>query len=1227
MDIPKIPGYDILVSLPQGGMSAVFKARQISLDRVVAIKMLPPSMAADVVDIEKFLAEAKTTAQLKHPNIVQVYDFGKSPDGVYYFVMEFVSGYSVADWIRRKTRLTLKDTLLCAHCVAEALNYAWENYGIVHCDIKPDNVIIDGDGTVKVADLGLARSVRSVMDKAKSSTGIVVGTPYYISPEQSHGRIELDCRTDIYSLGAMLYHCLTGKLPFEGLPLLEIMDCQITDQIPDLIDLQPQASITVACMIEKMMAKSVDYRQKNWPEVIRDMIRARADLLPEGPMPPAGASTMKRCPAREQYLKKLGALAHPVPAPKSSESAPAVTLPATPQLFTRGNRRDAPPARIIAQLRQQMKWKLLAAAIMILAIAVSGLLVMNMLFKPGHVASPQNRQPLPSSQRVGIGGPGAAEGQPAEEVGQQTTAGKVTAPEFEGLAEARPSNSGELNRAAETELAQHRLDAALQWYRENPNQYNEAIRQFAKIALELKDTPKAQIARDEIARIREQKRMALDADMKVLRDKVRPLLAQQKFREASALYEQYDGPFKTETAAERKVKVKEWLDQDKARQAEMLQAADAQVQEQRQKWRDVIGDITARLVEGNPAAALAAVQRATNNPALAANRSDLLTLASMLAEAGRADQRILDSFRSQTNQEVVVALTRGPERLVVRDVQGDKILVEKVIVVDAGQLVQSKAIRLQDLSLAEKKARLGTNATPETALMRGLVALRDGDWIAAKTSWSQAGPLLSAPLTAKLQARQSLQREDQARSDFILLLSAAQIESFDLSAAKEKSLPGCDVCVAAIYRKQYSLQAAKALATSAAGYQEQYGQTEFAQAYAPALEALKQAPVISLHSNKTANVETEPASSETGSPDKAAVRKELFACNPGLIDLNVSLVTDGAGKIVRAELISVDLKDIKPLAGLLDLGAVVCAAIDPDEWHESPVKAPLSDLSPLKGLPLKEVCVSDTRVKDISPLAGMPLTKLDLSGTRVTDLLVLKGMPLQELTLSRLSIRDLKLLVGLPLESLNISHTDVSDLTPLTGMHLKRLIASATRIRDLTVLAGMPLKELNISRTEVTDINPLIGIELKHLNLSQTRVRNLTPLASLPLRSLELSKTDIRDLSPVRDLVLESLNVHATRVKDLEPLRNMPLKLLDISNTDVRDISPLRDLPLKKLTLWKTAVRDLTPIQNSNIEEIWLDYDADQQSYVDTYRAFRDVLIRMPRLQNVNGNSIFRGRQ
>ncbi|MCX6993261.1 MAG: protein kinase [Kiritimatiellaeota bacterium] len=1163
MDTPKIPGYDILAPLPQGGMSAVFKARQVSLDRVVVIKILPPSMAADGVDIAKFLAEAKITAQLKHPNIVQVYDFGKSPDGIYYFVMEFISGYSVADWIRRKTSLSVKDTLLCAHCVAEALSYAWNTFGIVHCDIKPDNVMIDGDGTVKVADLGLARSVRSVMDKAKFGTGIVVGTPHYISPEQSQGLLELDCRADIYSLGAMLYHCLTGKMPFEGLPLLEIMDCQITDQIPDLVDLQPHASMSVACLIEKMMAKNPANRQKDWPEVIRDMIRARSELLPEGPMSPAGASTMKCCLAREQYLKELDALAHTVPVHKLAESAPAA----------------APLPYILAQPRQWIKPEWLAAVIMVLALAVPCLLVVNMLVKPKSAAPLQDSPPGFAARLSSSFDPEALDG-PKEEA-----------------------------------LAQHRLEAASQWYRTNPGQYNEAIQKFAMIAVQSKGTHYAQVTEDEIARIREQKRAAMAADMKALHDNVQPLLDRQKWQEAAKLFEQYAGPFKAETEAERKTKVQEWLDRDKGQQAEI----DKTVEEQKRQWQGILNDVAACLVDGNPGAALAVVQQATNQAALAANRSDLLTLASMLAEAGRADQRLLDSFRSQKGQEVVVALTNGPERLVVRDVQDDTILVEKIIVVSAGQIGQSKAIRLQDLSLEEKQARLGTNTTPDMSLVYGLMALRDGNWAAAETAWSQAGPFLSVPLMAKLQKRKNRQREEQAQSDFILLLRDAQVETTGLSGKKEELLPGCEVCLAAIYQKKYSPQTAKVLAKSVAGYEEQYGPTEFAKAYAPALAALKQAPVSAADSNETVRAENAPATVRATHPDGAAVRQELLDRNPGLTTFNVSLMTDGEDKIVRAELITANLKDIKPLADLPDLRAVVCTVSRPDEWREPSVKAPLSDLTPLKGLPLREVCVSNTRVKDLSPLTGMLLTKLDLNGTCVTDLSILKGMPLRDLTLSHLNIRDIKPLAGLPLEYLDISYTEVSDLAPLRGMKLKRLIATAIRIRDITVLMGMPLKELNISRTELTDLSPLMGMELEHLNLSQTRVRDLTPLVSMPLRELNLSKTNIRDLSPVRNIALEMLNVGATRVKDLDPLQNMPLKWLDISDTNVRDLSPLRGVPLKCLSLWKTAVRDLSPIQNSPIEEIWLDYNADQQMPVETYRAFTTVLLRMPQLQKVNG--------
>ncbi|MBI2439781.1 MAG: protein kinase [Lentisphaerae bacterium] len=1071
MTAPIIPGYEILAPLPQGGMSTVFKARQISLDRVVVIKMLPRELAADEIDISKiFWAEARLTARLKHPNIVQIYDFGQTPEGIYYFVMEFISGYSVAEWIRRKKRLSREEALVCARWVAEALNYAWETAGVIHCDIKPDNVIIDGDGTVKVADLGLARSVRFGADQARFAADLAVGTPYYISPEQSKGRLELDCRTDIYSLGAMLYHCLTGILPFEGLPLTEVMDRQITDQIPDLVDVVPQTSMALACLIEKMMAKDREQRQQDWPEVIGDIARLRTEQLPAGPLPPADTSTMKRSPAREKWLQELSQEAPPFPPGRirlMAEVAPT-PLPAAP---------DEPKFYLSTSPWRQRRLGWLAAGIILLTVSIISLVVLNRLVQPSRLP------PAPSGQEAASNIADQALAQPA--LIDVTTA------------------VSHLPERLSTEVT-----AA-----ERASPPAEAVSKAENLAM-AKPPAKPELAKEDDARIREEAAAQLRLEMAATQER---------------------------------------------------------------EWQNTLAKVAACLVEDNPSAALTVVQEAANLSALADKRAELSTLQSMLAGTGNINQRLLDSFRSQKDLEIVVQLTNGPERLVVRNVQDNSIVVEKIITVRAGQLAHSKVIRLQDLTLKEKMARLGTNLTPDVALAQGLVALRDGELAAAEISWSRSGALLSGPLKAKLQGHRQQQFEDRARDGFMQLLRMAQVEI----DAGEGNLPGAAVVLAAIYQKKYTPRQAQVIATNVASFQKQHGQSEFARDYAAALAALQQSAAVASGGDEFAPASEPPSSARRARPDTAAAQQELLARNLGLTEYNVSFTTDDNGRVVRVELISTDLKDIKPLAGLKDLRAVVCAAIPPSEWREAPVQAPLSDLSPLKGLLLREVALNYTRVKDLAPLAGMPLTRLNLDGTKVTDLWALKGMPLKELSLGHLDVRDLRPLAGMPLESLNISHTEVMDLTPLSGLKLKRLTASASKISDLKALTHMPLVDLNVSRTKVNDLRPLTGLALESLSLSQTRVRDLTPLSGTPL------------------------------------------KRLDISESDVRDISPLRSLPLTSLALMRTAVRDLSPIQNSPIEEIWLDFNPHQDPPADTFWAFRAVLIRMPHLQKVNGEMIF----
>ena len=157
----QITGFEMLEKLGEGGMASVWKARQVSLDRMVAIKVLAPRFASDTDDVEMFRREAQQAAKLKHPGIVQVYDAG-TENGLYFFVMEYVAGYTVGDWVTRKERLSENDVLLLAECVAGALAYAWDSSRIIHCDIKPDNVMLDDDGSVKVTDLGLARTMNAM---------------------------------------------------------------------------------------------------------------------------------------------------------------------------------------------------------------------------------------------------------------------------------------------------------------------------------------------------------------------------------------------------------------------------------------------------------------------------------------------------------------------------------------------------------------------------------------------------------------------------------------------------------------------------------------------------------------------------------------------------------------------------------------------------------------------------------------------------------------------------------------------------------------------------------------------------------------------------------------------------------------------------------------------------------------------------------------------------------
>jgi tRNA A-37 threonylcarbamoyl transferase component Bud32 len=205
------PQLEILEFIGKGGMGAVYKARQKQLDRIVALKILPPEVGRDPAFAERFGREARALAQLNHQNIVDVYDFG-SADGLYYLTMEFVDGMNLRELIRGG-RLEPAQALVIVPQVCEALQFAHDE-GIVHRDIKPENILVSRRGQVKIADFGLARLLGKAPDGATlTGTQQVMGTLHYMAPEQMQGSHEVDHRADIYSLGVVFYEMLTGQLP------------------------------------------------------------------------------------------------------------------------------------------------------------------------------------------------------------------------------------------------------------------------------------------------------------------------------------------------------------------------------------------------------------------------------------------------------------------------------------------------------------------------------------------------------------------------------------------------------------------------------------------------------------------------------------------------------------------------------------------------------------------------------------------------------------------------------------------------------------------------------------------------------------------------------------------------------------------------------------------------------------------------------------------------------
>jgi len=1082
-----IPGFEIVEKVGQGGMASVWKARQVSLDRIVAIKVLAARLAGDEEDVARFQAEARAAAKLKHPGIVQVHD-ANAVAGMYYFVMEYVAGYTAGDWVRRKGVLKEKDALLVAECVADALGYAWKSAGIIHCDIKPDNVMVDADGTVKVADLGLARTISAM--SAEDEADEVMGTPAYVSPEQAAGEAGLDCRTDIYALGATLYHLLTGKMLFEGQPEEKVMSLQITDTVPHPYDLNPKLSRGMCRLIEKMLAKSKDDRESNWDAVRTDIARVRKGLVPKA-LAEGAESTVAKPTAQHTDWHHVEKRARDIQRARGKKEPP-ISAPA------------------------------------MLTIVFLLVLGAALIFSARRMGSKEPPPPTPSTPAKPPDVARPVEDPPARPVSPQKTAEQ---------------------RAAEA-FAQ-----AADWAGRNPGRFDAAIGRFEQVARSAAGTTFAGKARQEIGRLADAKQASIDRVMAGLDEQAAPHLESGAYLAAAEVYDTYGGVMEMETREKRL---------DKAHELRRRHEAAAERERTRKlaeaKMTETTRQAANALLANGVSAAHDIVYEALADPLLASRRDELAADMKLLVAAGRIDDRILGTFRDQQGSAVTVYLAAGPVSGTIVEVVGTAVTME--VRLGVGNARTSKTFKVSDLASREVLARMGPDADPGVALMKGVMAMEARAYTHAARYFGE----LDSPLGRRL-----------------LVLAEDDGEPAD---EPDDDVPGEDVRVDVPDRRPVERPVVRLPAH---------------------LEAIRgdAKAVIAMLIEENPGLQREHVREVRDSAERVV---ELRIHSGLVTDIGpVAALTDlrtftyvphdpETGRYVHHNPSFGRLKDISPLK---DLSLERCTIVN----------CPLSDVGALRRLPLRALNLSGTAVRDIAALRDMPLEHVNLSGTKVVSLSALRGMPLTSLDLSRTDLRDLAWLRDLPLAVLSIAGTNVSDLGPLRHLKLRTLDVSGTPVRDLSDLVDVPLRELTLVNTGVMDLSPLREMELETLDLGGVKTSDFSPLRGLEIRNLRLDRTSFEDIGMLNGMPLEHLNLRGTRVSDIWAVQGMPLVSLDIYQTAVSNLAPLKGSPLKTLVCQRTKVRDFSPLAGSLIESL----------YIDEPLRHAGLVRRMPNLRRLNG--------
>lgn len=1027
-------------------MGEVYLARQLSMDRDVALKILPSRLSADKEVATRFLNEARLLARLDHPHIVTAHEAGQD-GGMLFMAMAFVKGEPLDRKLGRDGPLPERMALTLTRKIATALAYAWNEHRMLHQDIKPANILLDVNGEPKLADLGLSRRMASIPADPVSEP--ILGTPNYMSPEQIEGKISTDFRSDMYSLGTTLHHMLTGKLPFASEDMQETLRRQVEESLPDPRTFQLQISDKAVALLAKMLAKNPAHRHASWESLMdeidhilgnRSPLRVR---LPRGPGRPGDGSRRsllrkKRILIpfamllllaglavgfREKISRWIGESGRIAPqsvsvhADESHESALDRGREVVPEPTVRGS---SPVADAQSEHGKDLQRRFEEAT----AFARGN---------PGRAQEARNR--LVSLQAEAAGTPLEPElAAMLLSLENELAVGKKKV--FQGLQQEAQS--------ADSEPALLRMIEKLETYTGLFSDETQALRESLLGDLRAK------------LELQRAKNRAQQSELlwKTTCKGVAESALQFDFAQAISVVDRSLGQpdmetnllFRLQALQNLLQRVAPWQDwildsfrQEIGRTVSISMAGGSDVWEIREiagdkiHVRKAVGEgFLTRTISFNDLSLVEKFRRIGSDPA---PERELL--------------RGLISYHAGRMQEALKSFSTADEIL------GPALAEEALLLVDrnleaAAEKALNELLRQANIPGGEKSPmelastiRRRRFSEPEIAAIRQTVSRYRAQYGLADLARTMDIVLV------ELEAVSPVAREVD--------LAEVQIKLTELRRANPQSAEFQCVLKQSAQGLVLNLSGNSGLIT---------------------LQQLEGLPLVELDLSNTRVRDLTPLH---GMPLRD-------------LKLNGTPISNlGALEGLQIERLSLDACPVSDLSPLIQI---------PLE-ELSIASTRVSSILPLRGKKIRKLSMQDTGISTLRPLVGMPLESLSLGGcAKIDNLEPLRGAPLNRLVLTGTSVRDLTPLSGMPLE--NFEGAFLPALQGLKGLEkapLRRVILRGTPVSDLRALAESPISRLDLRSTLVEDLSQCAGWPLEELDLEGSNIRDLRPL----LQCLRLS--------------------------------------------------------------------------------------------------------------------------